>query len=120
MADSTQSNAAATTPTPAPAEHAGGKWTDAEKYTLMVQIIKQLTAGGIKIKLSELSMPGRTTKSLSHMLGKIRDEAAAFNPAVGNGSGGSAAAAAATVATPVTPKNARGAEIKKAATASGK
>lgn len=87
----------------------------------MVQIIKQLTAGGIKIKLSELSMPGRTTKSLSHMLGKIRDEAAAFNPAVGNGSGGSAAAAAAaTVATPVTPKNARGAEIKKAATASGK
>ena len=41
----------------------------------MMKIIEQLTSGSAKVKLSELNMPGRTTKSLSHMLGKIKDEA---------------------------------------------
>ncbi len=45
---------------------------------MMVQLIEQLTSAGGKPKLNELSMPGRTVKSLTHMMGKIKDEAAAI------------------------------------------
>ncbi|RYP13701.1 hypothetical protein DL767_010605 [Monosporascus sp. MG133] len=75
MADSNNTN-----------EGAGGKWTDAEKASLMVQIIDQLTSAGGKVRLGELNMPGRTPKSLMHMLGKIKDEAAAHKVEGGSGS----------------------------------
>ncbi|RYP63634.1 hypothetical protein DL770_009329 [Monosporascus sp. CRB-9-2] len=75
MADSNNTN-----------EGAGGKWTDAEKASLMVQIIDQLTSAGGKVRLGELNMPGRTPKSLTHMLGKIKDEAAAHKGEGGSGS----------------------------------
>ncbi|RYP00250.1 hypothetical protein DL764_006586 [Monosporascus ibericus] len=76
MADSNNTN-----------EGAGGKWTDAEKVSMMVQIIEQLTSAGGKVRLGDLNMPGRTQKSLTHMLGKIKDEAAAYKGEGGNDSG---------------------------------
>ncbi|RYP57955.1 hypothetical protein DL769_009177 [Monosporascus sp. CRB-8-3] len=76
MADSNNTN-----------ESAGGKWTEAEKASMMVQIIEQLTSAGAKVRLGDLNMPGRTTKSLTHMLGKIKEEAAAHKREGANASG---------------------------------
>ncbi|RYP56204.1 hypothetical protein DL771_011991 [Monosporascus sp. 5C6A] len=98
MADSNNTN-----------ESAGSKWTDAEKASMMVQIIDQLTSAGGKVRLGELNMPGRTTKSLTHMLGKIKDEAAAHKVEGGSGSG----------SVPATPK-AKAGPKKGASSASAK
>ncbi|RYO84107.1 hypothetical protein DL766_008110 [Monosporascus sp. MC13-8B] len=97
MADSNNTN-----------ESAGGKWTDAEKASMMVQIIEQLTSAGGKVRLGELNMPGRTTKSLTHMLGKIKEEAALHKREGGSGSG----------SVPATPK-AKGGAKKGASSAPG-
>lgn len=52
--------------------------TTALQYTFLLKIIGQLTADGTKsVKLGEVDMPGRTTKALTHIWGKIRAEAAA-------------------------------------------
>ncbi|RYP10318.1 hypothetical protein DL765_008172 [Monosporascus sp. GIB2] len=99
MADSNNNN-----------ESAGGKWTDAEKASMMVQIIEQLTSAGGKVRLGELNMPGRTTKSLTHMLGKIKEEAALHKREGGSGSGSGSV--------PATPK-AKGGSKKGVSSAPG-
>jgi hypothetical protein len=51
------------------------------QYALCLRIIKQLTADGQKIKWTEIDMPGRTPKSLTHAWDKIRKEAESIGPA---------------------------------------
>jgi len=54
----------------------GGKWTDHEKYKFLLKIIEQ---SGVTPKFSDLNMPGRTAKSLTHMWHKIKGEIAQGN-----------------------------------------
>lgn len=64
------------------------------QYQLLVQIIHQLTSsGGASIKLNKLNMPGRTPKSLSHMITRIKAEAKAFSSAAATSGGGGGSAA---------------------------
>lgn len=64
------------------------------QYQLLVQIIHQLTSsGGASIKLNELNMPGRTPKSLSHMVTKFKSEAKTFSSAAATSCGGGGSAA---------------------------
>lgn len=72
----------------------GAGWTDAEKvwitstthssltdlspqYQFMMKIIGQLTANSsVPVNLGDIDMPGRTTKSLTHLWSKIKNDAA--------------------------------------------
>ncbi|KAI1503876.1 hypothetical protein F5X99DRAFT_406557 [Biscogniauxia marginata] len=76
------------------------KWTEGEKYTLLLKIIKQLTDGGAKIKLADLDMPGRTPKALSHTIAAIKKEASQSNGSNGGGGGGGGGGGASVPATP--------------------
>ncbi|KAH8656056.1 hypothetical protein BGZ60DRAFT_417691 [Tricladium varicosporioides] len=56
-------------------------WSEAEKYSLMLQIICQLGGAGDKfpnIKFTEIDLPGRTPKAMSHAWQNIKAEALAF------------------------------------------
>ncbi|RDW68002.1 hypothetical protein BP6252_09398 [Coleophoma cylindrospora] len=68
-------------------------YSEQEKYAFLLQIINQLSKDGNKVKISEISMPGRTTKALTHLWANIRKEAEASAPKTSNGDGDDAAAA---------------------------
>ncbi|KAI1776901.1 hypothetical protein F4818DRAFT_440296 [Hypoxylon cercidicola] len=53
-------------------------WTDGEKMAFLNQVIAQLLPRGSTINYKTLNMPGRTTKSLQHLMNKIRTEGAAY------------------------------------------
>ncbi|KAI1639784.1 hypothetical protein F4809DRAFT_655454 [Biscogniauxia mediterranea] len=84
------------------------KWTEAEKYNLLLKIMAQLTEGGGKIQPAKLAMPNRTSKSLSHMVTAFRKEAAQLETGDGGGGGGGAASASGAGSAPVTPSKKRG------------
>ncbi|KAH8804664.1 hypothetical protein F5884DRAFT_421018 [Xylogone sp. PMI_703] len=69
---------------------AAAKWTEAEKYALLLQIIKQLGGERASIKFADISLPGRTPKALSLAWQKIKTEVAAL----GDGNGAPPAAVA--------------------------
>ncbi|KAI1492362.1 hypothetical protein F5X96DRAFT_667829 [Biscogniauxia mediterranea] len=83
------------------------KWTEAEKYNLLLKIMTQLTESGGKIQPAKLAMPNRTAKSLSHMITAFRKEAAQLDAGDGGGGGG-AASASGTGSAPATPSKKRG------------
>ncbi|KAI0594033.1 hypothetical protein F4775DRAFT_596630 [Biscogniauxia sp. FL1348] len=62
------------------------KWTEAEKYHLLLKIMTQLTEAGGKIQPAKLAMPNRTAKSLSHMITAFKKEAAQLEAGAGAGS----------------------------------
>ncbi|KAI5868481.1 hypothetical protein GGS23DRAFT_545761 [Durotheca rogersii] len=53
-------------------------WTDGEKIHFLMQVVDQLCKSGASVKYELLDMPGRTPKSMTHMMAKFRTEAAAF------------------------------------------
>ncbi|KAI5917232.1 hypothetical protein F4810DRAFT_697396 [Camillea tinctor] len=64
------------------------KWTEVEKYQLLLKIMTQLLDSGGKIQPAKLSMPNRTAKSLSHLIAAFKKEAAQLG--AGDGSNASA------------------------------
>ncbi|KAH9891360.1 hypothetical protein F4778DRAFT_330904 [Xylariomycetidae sp. FL2044] len=46
-------------------------WSESEKYSLLLQIIKQ---GNVKPTLSNIELPGRTTKAITHAWNNIKKE----------------------------------------------
>ncbi|CAG8980909.1 hypothetical protein HYALB_00012789 [Hymenoscyphus albidus] len=55
-------------------------WSEEEKMSLLLQIIKQQGGGeSMKVKWQDIHLPGRTAKSMTHVWAKIRQEAAAFD-----------------------------------------
>ncbi|KAI2624198.1 hypothetical protein GGR54DRAFT_595444 [Hypoxylon sp. NC1633] len=66
----------------------GSAWSEGEKALFYVQVVDQFSNNGrSRINYSKINMPGRTTKSLTHVMNKIRAEAAAYLQSVGDGNG---------------------------------
>ncbi|KAI0014411.1 hypothetical protein F4779DRAFT_632770 [Xylariaceae sp. FL0662B] len=62
----------------------GKPWTDAEKYSFLVQAVDQFIANGGKLDYGKLKMPGRSPKAMMHILEKTRDSAAEFRNGAGD------------------------------------
>ncbi|KAF4631380.1 hypothetical protein G7Y89_g6754 [Cudoniella acicularis] len=82
-----------------------GGWSDAEKYSLLLQIIKQIGGDRLSIKFDKIVLPGRTPKAMTHVWAKIRAEAAEFGESTD-----------ASAAVPATPRKRGPAKDKAAAT----
>ncbi|RDW73764.1 hypothetical protein BP5796_07206 [Coleophoma crateriformis] len=94
-------------------------YSEQEKYVFLLQIINQLCKDGNKVKISDINMPGRTTKALTHLWANIRKEAEASTTKAANGDAGDAAAGAAGPSKPKETKTPATPRKKKAETAEG-
>ncbi|KAI4870085.1 hypothetical protein F4820DRAFT_405040 [Hypoxylon rubiginosum] len=58
-------------------------WTDGEQICFLNQVINHLLSQGGHVKYDKLNMPGRTPKSLSHAMEKVRAQGAAYQKQTG-------------------------------------
>ncbi|OTB08160.1 hypothetical protein M426DRAFT_7966 [Hypoxylon sp. CI-4A] len=63
----------------------GKPWSQEEKTSFLVQVMDQLTKGGASIPFAQVNLPGRTTKSMTHLVSKLRAEVRASMEGNGNG-----------------------------------
>ncbi|KAI1386414.1 uncharacterized protein F4822DRAFT_315839 [Hypoxylon trugodes] len=78
----------------------GKAWSEKEKFDFLLQIVDRLLGKNGSVPYKDINLPGRTIKSMTHTMGKLRAQAAAFR----QGGGDVEDPDQDTVAAPATPK----------------